>query len=257
MIFASIGIVLFMVSYFVRCFYIIPPYEGFIIARFGKPVRTIGPGLRWAWWLIEKPVSGTYLEKQNMSFEAEFETAANEPVRLSVVFEYEPVVSRLIQFLSFERKEIPQLLMDRVKSIFSILVRTYPNRTSVLNNIGKIADDAKVAFGPDLEEYYGIKFLMVVIIDPVLPEVLREAIVQGEAVVVLNQNRRLEIENLQALAKSLVEDAKAQGVPLDYATALNVLQIQFGKASKDIKEIKLEGSVAEFLAKAINNKLAN
>lgn len=239
-------------------FVVVDPFQGKIITRFGKMIRSAGPGLRWLWpWeRVEYTIS---LLKRVANFTGEFETDAEEPVDLEVMFEYVPHPSRLvqIQYFDFEKdpKKLEGLLTERIRSVLQSVIRTKKNRDEVMNHLRDIASGAKIDFeaamaenGDLLQEYYGINLQAITIADPKLPEKLKQAAVEREVQEKENKRRALEMTKIKSMAEALVKSSKKLGKELSYEVALNVILITLGKVKKDIKEFHFDSGTTNALA---------
>ena len=230
-------------------FLVVDPFTGKIITRFGKMVRSVGPGLRWLWpW--ERVEFSISLQKRVVNFKGEFETDAEEPVDLEIMYEYVPDSRRLMQFQSFDQTKIEGLLTERVRSVLQAIVRTKKNRDEVMNHLRDIAAGAKIDFeaataenGDLLQEYYGINLQAITISDPKLPEKLKEAAVAKEVQEKENERRAMEMAKIKSMADALVRSSKKLGKELSYEDALNIVLITLGKVKKDVKDFGLEAAV--------------
>lgn len=236
------------------------PYTGDIISRFGKPIRSVGPGLRWIWWW-EEAEEEIPLEKISVPFEGEFETKGKDPVDLKIIYEYMPCPSRLIQYRSFGKdpNQLKTLLTERLRSLITIITRTKKNRKEVLDAVKTIGPAVKADFesgqaenGDLLQEYYAINLLAVTITDPVLPPELKKAIIDREAVVEQNKRRGKELAKDKQMAAALVKEAERHNQHLDFEKALGFVHLKFNpNVKKDIKELGLDKNTLDFLGNVL------
>ncbi len=229
------AILVLMVCLFLLFSAIVPPYTGVIISFLGRPVRSAGPGLVLLLRPFEKITHAHFLERRAIPIKMNAETEDEEVVTLELSVEYQPSEKNLIRFLGFNQQQIEEALKERTKSLCSIEIRKRKDRDEVYDNLKVIASamqaDFKTANGINgftLEEHYGIKLASIMINDPELPPELVQAEVQREIQEKINEKRRLELKEIQSLAKVLVEEARKQGQDMQYQTAFKIVQVQFG-----------------------------
>lgn len=247
----------------------LPSYTGAVISRVGKPIRVIGSGWSMAWvFLLETVERVVSLQKRIILFGGEFKTANNEPIKLTIVYEWEPIFQKLIQFIAFKEEALQNLLTERIRATLTVIVRGMPDRRTVLDSFAEISNTAHKKIrdamidGQDLfESYYAITLRAVTISDHKLPEGIQDAVIRREAMSEMVRTRRIEIASIDEFAKNLVKSIKDQGYEVDFGETLNFIQRQFSaglNGTNDAKAIsvKMDKSTAEALAGFINAKKA-
>ncbi len=225
----------------------VSPYTGAAIVLLGKPSRSVGPGLRFLLRPFEWIGQVTDLSKRTVSFSGEFESQDNNDTNLKVIYEFSPKAEMLIKYQGFREAELAALLTERIRSTLTIIIRKYLSRDQVLDSLDKISAKARETFLNSLADnseflpnYYGIELMAVVITDAGTPKELKDAAIQRKVVGRLNEARSSEMENAREMARALMQDAKKFGTFLDYETALNAVQVQFGKSRKNIGQYGLD-----------------
>lgn len=241
----------------------VPAYTGVILTFFGKPWKSLGPGLFFripGAMSVERTV---FLEKKMISIEADFEDQDEEVIPLKISVEYQPAAQHLIAFCNFDKNQIEKAIKERIKQILSVEIRTHQNRDSVMDNINDISKNAKSVFENTLaedgvnklEEYYGINLTAVVIADPELPEELKKAAIEREAMEKTNLTRDLEMKKIKQIASKLVKEAKKQGQSLKFETALEIVMINLGRIKKENRQFGLSKDTLDTIANLLPNLL--
>ncbi|MEK7192075.1 MAG: SPFH domain-containing protein [Patescibacteria group bacterium] len=265
----AIAILLLGLGLFKLFFISVQPYEAIIITRFGKPVRSAGSGLAFIFWPIESAGIVHSLKRGNISLEMNAEAMNRDVVKLNINVEYQPDETGIIRFLGFKQDQIESAIQDRVKSLCTIEVRNRKSRDKVYEEIAAINNAMTASFendlavnGQTLERHYGIDLISIIINDPEYPKALADAELKKEIQQEENNRRKLEMKNLQKIARDLVEEAKKNGQDLNYQTALEITQRQFGiiktehkKVGLDIDTLKAMENIMPELARRISEWL--
>lgn len=206
---------------------VIPPYMAAIVARMGKPVRSIGAGTHFVLWPLEWLEAVTSLKTKVIDEKMVAETDSEEVVPLDFSIEYAPLAHLLIQFLSYSQEEVVNAIKQRVASLVSVAVRKRKDRDETLNQISAIAKEVQDEFSGQFSNLYGVR-VRFLIDDPELPPKLVEKEVEREMQEKENERRKLDVMNLKRVAAILVKEAEKRGEKLSFDAALKRVQVQLG-----------------------------
>ena len=247
-----VAIIALMIGVFCYCLMTVPAYTGVVIInKLTGSLRSCGAGLRllFPWETIAD--SGISLKKNSHAFDADFETKDESTISLRISFDEMANEHHLVEFQAFALKDRINGITERIKSILSIEIRKLKNRDAVIDTLKNLAEEAKKNFeemlsekSRPLEEYYGTNLKVLTIADVALPQALKDAQVEKEAIVKRNETRQLEMTKMKQMARALVKES-GDSMPLQ--TALEVIQVQFEKIEKKIQIFGVEKGTQQAL----------
>ena len=215
------------------CIRQIPEYTGAIVVRFGKPVRSRGPGLSFVFWPFEWIGETATLKEQNIDDWMSVETGGGgrpkkkeEIVKLDFSIEYHPVARKLVQFLSFTQDQLQGAIKQRVKSLLSIEGHKRKDREELVSRLPDVQKAVQDAFNGSHGDQYAVK-IRFLIDDPEPPKELAEAMIRTEVQEKENERRELEEKKMLELAEKLVKKAEKHGEKLSIDAAMKRVQVQF------------------------------
>lgn len=253
---ATLAIAVIVVCLILCCFAAVPAYTGAnIINRVSGSLRSVGPGIGilWPW---EKIVSGIPLKKNSCSFESDFETQDKATLSLKISFDTEPLRTKLMNYERFDTESRMNGIKERIRSILSAIIYSYPDRGAVMSDLKELAAKAKKEFENSMtelgderiEEYYGTNLVSLMIADVALPQILKDAAAQKEAQEKQNEARRSEMDMIKQMAKELVAES---GGTMMYEDAIRRIQVQLGKVKDENKTFGLDKGTQQLIKDAI------
>ncbi len=241
----AIAVVAFAFGFIGVFFVNVPAWTAAVFSNVWKgPCRSRGPGLRLCIPGLESVVEEHSIKERMTPGEMDAETQDEVPVPLSFFMEWHPDPSNMITFLGFEQADIEKALVERFKSIVSIIVRAKETFDEVYDKLDAIACEVYKNFteveddhGQTLAGHYGIVVSATRFSDPKVPQKIADAKLELEAMRKTNQKRTIEMKTtnalrgkemkkLEALAHALVQKAKENGQELNFQTALK--EVRFG-----------------------------
>lgn len=217
------------------CIRQIPEYTGAIVVRFGKPVRSRGPGLSFVFWPIEWIGEAVSLKEQNLDGKMTAEAKNEDAVPLDYSIEYRPIAHNLVQFLSFEQSKLADAIKQRVKSLLSIEVGKRKDWDDVLEHIKDIAEAVQRGFNSSYGNQYAVH-LRFMVDDPELSPELAKAADLKKAQEKENERRGIEQKKMMALARSMIKEEERHGRKISLQEAMDHLKVQFKIVTKQQNE---------------------
>ncbi len=245
-----------------------------LINCFGKN-RKIGPGLGFKMpWFLEKPVDNPKggvipIRAIPETFDGIYETKDKTPIKITTAFIRTPVVDYLDQYIKIDDSKRLKGITERIRAILSILIHEYEDRSAVMKNLDAIAKEMENRFENakseeedaddylNLEKYFGENVQQFVIADTELSPELAAAQAKREAQAKESETRRIEMDNINEMAKKLVLESEERGSKMSFETAVQVIQIQLGKVKKDIKVFGLDRGTQDVIDKIVKGVMSH
>ncbi len=190
-------------------------------------------------------------------------------MKMTVMFIRTPVLDYLDKYIKITDSERKSGIVETVRSILSILIYEYEDRSAVmkdLENIGKKleerfekarSEEAEGESSLNLERYYGENVQQFRIADTELSPELTAATARKEAQMKESETRRIEMDNINEMAKKLVIESEERGSKMSFETAVQVIQIQLGKIKKDIKVFGLDRGTQDVVDKIVKGVMSH
>ena len=223
-----------------------------VLINWDGKIRVIRPGLGFKMpWLLERPVDNPKggvipIRAIPETFEGIYETKDKTPIKITTAFIRTPVVDYLDQYIKIEDSKRLKGITERVRAILSILIHEYEDRSALMKNLDAIAKEMEKRFENansedkdaedylKLEKYFGENVQQFAISDTELSSELAAATAKKEAQAKENETRKLEMDNIRAMAKELVSDSQGGPNPMSTKDAMKEVKIILGKSKENI-----------------------
>lgn len=220
--------------------------------------RPLGPGLQVISPLEKITKSGISLKDQVHTWEEDFETDDESTIRVRVTIIEAAIFELLSAHQSFDGDSRINGIKEKVNKFLNNLIRKMEDRNAVMDSLEELGIRAKTRFekaqtedGVSLQQYFGTNLRSVALSGTELPEELRKAQTEKEAVEKRNETRQLGIKKLKELARMLVKEARDEEMDLTFKEALDAVQIEEGKTKKEIKIFGIEAGSQLVFEKAL------
>lgn len=231
----AVASAVFIFCVFLLFVQIVPPYTADLIVFLGKPVRSRGSGICLVFRPLEWVSEAHSLKERTINDKMNAETKSKEVASLDFSIEYHAAERQLIQFLSFTQEQLENAIKQRIKSLLSIEVGEKEDWDDVQSHLEDIAKAVEAKFALLYASQYAVE-LRFMIDDPELDPKIVESANKLEIQKKENERRKIEIVEMQALARGIVKDAEKRGEKLTIQDAIDLLQVQFKIVQKEHKE---------------------
>lgn len=245
------------------CLMMVAPYTSILVTNvFSGSLRYCTSGLQWIWpWERIVTNSKVAMEVSNYTFQKDFRTKDEVVVSLKITFDMEPDEKHLLEYRRFDAKTRLNGIIERIAGALTIEIRKLKDREEVMDNLLRLAAEIRLSFerlsSNNSESYYGIRLKNLMVYEVDLPSELKDAATQREVMQKINFTRQLEMEKLNQLAGTLVEESEKRGSIITFEKAVEILQLQFNQKNvrKDIHAFQLDKGVQEALRTVLQKVL--
>lgn len=234
---------------------LVAPRTGAVIVNVLGGYRSVGPGIQILFRLFEWVDQMVGLEKFDIPFLANPDTARRDVVPMRVVIGCETHIDYLFEYTRFNDKKDQRetAIRERVEALLTVYIRQYFSRDAVYKDLPKISKGlleklrSERVEGVSLEEYYGIKVNYITIPEITLPEKLRDAELLPEIEQEKGRALSVSVRNLKREAKKLMKEDKS----LTFKQAVGIVGARDGTVPTEVKVYDIGPNLDKRLPKRV------